>query len=276
MTLPGRARCNELRKIEAGGLRFNVAIDGPEGMPWLVLSNSLGATLGMWQRQVPAFAQHLRVLRYDTRGHGRSSVPAGPYSIAQLGGDVLRMLDALAIERAHFCGLSLGGTTGIWLGAHAPDRIARLVLCNTAAYFGPPEIMNTRIDTVRRHGIEAIADGVLERWFTPSFRASEPDAVERIRADLLATPVEGYVSCCAALRDLDERRSLAHISSPTLVIGGTYDPAPRPEAARELASLIPNARFAELPAAHLTNLGAEQAFNECVLGFLRQGDGGRG
>jgi 3-oxoadipate enol-lactonase len=274
MTLPGRARGDELRTIEAGGLRFNVAIDGPEGTPWLVLSNSLGATLGMWQRQVTAFAQHFRVLQYDTRGHGRSSVPAGPYSIDQLGSDVLRLLDALAIEQAHFCGLSLGGTTGIWLAAHAPDRIGRLALCNTAAYFGPPEIMHARIDTVRQHGVAAIADGVLERWFTPSFRASEPDAVEGIRADLLATPVEGYVSCCAALRDLDERRSLAHISSPTLVIGGTYDPAPRPEAARELASQVPNAQFAELPAAHLTNLGAAQAFNQCVLGFLRRGDSG--
>jgi 3-oxoadipate enol-lactonase len=249
---------------------LNHRFDGPEPAPCVVLSNSLGATLEMWEPQVSSFTSRFRVLRYDTRGHGGSAVPPAPYTIAQLGEDVLRLLDAHGIERAHYCGLSLGGATGIWLGAHAPDRIERLVLCNTAAWFGPPETMNSRIETVRTQGLAALVDGILERWFTPAFRASDPATVEQVRKGLLATPAEGYVGCLAALRDLDERDHLQHIGAPTLVIGGTHDPAPKPEAARQLASAIRDARYLELPAAHLTNLGATEAFNDGVLAFLAE------
>lgn len=247
---------------------FHVAIDGPEGAPWLVLSNSLGATLDMWEPQVAELARSLRLLRYDTRGHGGSGVPPGPYAIADLGGDVLRLMDALRIERAHFCGLSMGGTTGIWLGAHAPERIDRLVLCNTAAWFGPPELMDSRIATVRQSGMAAVAEGILARWFTPGFHDSQPAVVQRIRADLLATPVEGYAGCCAALRDLDERPALASIRAPTLVIGGTHDPAPTPAAIRGLAAQVPGARYVELPTAHLSNLGAPRAFCDALRAHL--------
>ena len=256
-------------RIKTSTITTRYELTGPKDAPVVVLSHSLGCNLHMWDPQMTALERHCRVLRYDTRGHGRSSVPAAPYKIAELGEDVLRLLDALGIERAHFCGLSMGGTTGIWLGAHAPERIGRLVLCNTAAYFGAPEAMNARIDTVRRGGMAAVVDGVLERWFTQSFRANAPEVVEGIREQLLATPVEGYVGCCAALRDVDERGSLARVASPTLVVAGTYDPAPTPQAARELAGLIPGAQFIELPAAHLTNLGAAGQFNARVLDFLR-------
>ena len=247
---------------------LNYMDQGAAGGPTLVLSNSLGATLDMWAPQVEPFQQHFRLIRYDTRGHGKSSVPTAPYSMADLGGDVLRLLDELGIERANFCGLSLGGTTGMWLGAHAPDRVDRLVLCNTAPFFGPPEVFDARIETVRRQGLSALVEGILQRWFTAGFLATQPDVVTAIRTTLLATPVEGYAGCCAALRDLDERIHLARIRAATLVIGGTFDPAPTIDSARSLAAAIPGAEFAEMPTAHLSNLGAAAQFNARVLQFL--------
>jgi 3-oxoadipate enol-lactonase len=254
--------------VELPQVALNFVDAGPADAPVLVLSNSLGAALDMWALQAEDFSQRLRLIRYDTRGHGASSVPPAPYTLAELGGDVLHLLDALAIDRAHFCGISLGGATGMWLAAHAPDRIDRLVLCDTAPYFGPPELMQARIETVRREGMAALADGIVQRWFTPAFQAARPDVVSATRATLLRTPVEGYAGCCAALRDLDERDALAQIRCRTLVIGGTFDPAPTIEASRALAAAIAGAQFAELPAAHLTNLGAAADFNRCVLQFL--------
>jgi 3-oxoadipate enol-lactonase len=195
-------------------------------------------------------------------------VPPGPYTIEQLGTDVIGLLDLLGIERADFCGLSMGGATGMWLGAHAPSRLDRLVLCNTTPWLGPPDVLDARIATVRREGMPALVDGILERWFTPDVRLRNPIAVERIRRSLLETPVAGYVACCEALRDMDQRAGLARIAAPTLVIAGTFDPAPTPAAAREWAATIPNARCMELPAAHLSNVGAAAQFNEEVLAFL--------
>jgi 3-oxoadipate enol-lactonase len=254
--------------IDTGDARLHCRWDGPAEGPVLVLSNSLGASLEMWAPQVEAFCGRFRLLRYDTRGHGASSVPVRPYTIERLATDVLRLLDAHGVERASFCGLSMGGTVGMWLGAHAPDRLERLVLCNTAPYFGPPEVFEARIDAVRREGLAGLVDGILERWFTPAFRAADPATVQRIREMVLATPVEGYAGCCAALRDLDEREDLARIRVPTLVIAGSHDPSSSPGAALAMAAAIPAARCIELPAAHLSNLGAAAAFNASVLGFL--------
>lgn len=254
--------------VEIPGARLHCLRDGlPEG-PALVLSHALGASAAMWEPQVEPFGARFRLLRYDTRGHGASSVPAGPCTIDRLGADVLRLLDAHGVERASFCGLSMGGTVGMWLGAHAPDRIERLVLCNTAPWFGPPAVFDARIAAVRRDGLAGLVEGILERWFTPAFRAADPATVQRIRATVLATPVAGYVACCEALRDLDEREDLARIRAPTLVIAGSHDPTSPPEAALALAAAIPGARCVELPAAHLSNLGATAAFNAAVLGFL--------
>ncbi|MGH8309571.1 MAG: 3-oxoadipate enol-lactonase, partial [Steroidobacteraceae bacterium] len=199
-------------------------VDGPLEAPVVVLSNSLGTSHGMWDAQLPSLARHFRVLRYDTRGHGASDVPPGPYDMAALGRDVLGLLDTAGIQRASFCGLSLGGMTGMWLAAHAPERVDRLVLCNTSSYMGAPEAWNTRIDAVRRGGMAAITEGVIERWFTSEFRAAEPAAVERIRQMLLTTSPEGYVACAAAVRDMDLRDDLTSISAPTLVVSGTRDP----------------------------------------------------
>jgi 3-oxoadipate enol-lactonase len=254
--------------LDVNGTDLRVRIDGLAGAPWLVLSNSLGATLDMWDPQVVALSRDFRLLRYDTRGHGGSAVPPGPYTIEQLGTDVIGLLDLLGIERADFCGLSMGGATGMWLGAHAPSRLDRLVLCNTTPWLGPPDVLDARIATVRREGMPALVDGILERWFTPDARLRNPIAVERIRRSLLVTPVAGYIACCEALRDMDQRAGLARIAAPTLVIAGTFDPAPTPAAAREWAATIPNARCMELPAAHLSNVGAAAQFNEEVLAFL--------
>jgi 3-oxoadipate enol-lactonase len=256
------------RMLRVNGTDLHVRIDGLEGAPWLVLSNSLGATLDMWDPQVVALSRDFRLLQYDTRGHGGSAVPPGPYTIEQLGTDVVGLLDLLGIERAHFCGLSMGGATGMWLGAHAPSRLDRLVLCNTTPWLGPPDVLDARIATVRREGMPALVDGILERWFTRDARLRNPAAVERIRRSLLETPVAGYVACCEALRDMDQRAELARITAPTLVIAGTFDPAPTPAAAREWAAMIPNTRCMELPAAHLSNVGAAAQFNEEVLAFL--------
>jgi 3-oxoadipate enol-lactonase len=254
--------------IDIGDTRLNCSWEALNAGPALVLSNSLGSALDMWRPQVDPFCSKFRLLRYDTRGHGLSSVPPGPYTIAQLGSDVLRVLDAYGIERAHFCGLSMGGVVGMWLGVNAPDRIDRLVLCNTTPWLGPPDVMNSRIDLVRREGLEGLADATMERWFTQEFRAAEPQTVQRIRGQLAATSPEGYIACCEALRDNDLREELARIRAPTLVITGTEGPTSPPPAALAMAAAIPGARCIELPAAHLSNLGAAAAFNASVLGFL--------
>lgn len=254
--------------VQLGSHSLRVRIDESESATWLVLSNSLGATLEMWEPQVAAFSRRYRVLRYDTRGHGASSMPPRPWTIADLGGDVIALLDALGIEHAHFCGLSMGGATGMWLATHASQRVDRLVLCNTTPWLGAPETMTARIAQVRQAGMAPLVDGILQRWFTPEFHALDPAAVDRIRQMLLAAPVEGYANCCEALRDMDQRDDLPRIVLPTLVIAGTEDPSSGIDATRQWAATIPQARVIELPAAHLSNIGAAVAFNAAVLHFL--------
>ncbi|MDQ2962506.1 MAG: 3-oxoadipate enol-lactonase [Pseudomonadota bacterium] len=248
--------------------KLNCRVDGPSDAPVLVLSNSLGTNLSMWDAQMPALTARFRVLRYDTRGHDASTVTPGPYTIAQLGRDVLMLLDALKIRRAHFCGLSMGGMTGMWLGVHAPDRIGRMVLANTAPKIGTPEIWNQRIDNVRKGGMEAIVDTVLERWFTAGFRARAPEAIARMRAMLTATPPEGYVACCAAVRDMDQRDAIAEIRHPVLVIAGTHDAVTPPAEGRATAERIRGARYVELDAAHISNVEAADRFTAEVVAFI--------
>lgn len=243
--------------------------DGPEKGPVLVLSNSLGTALEMWDPQMPALTGRFRVLRYDTRGHGRSAVPSGPYSIADLGKDVLALLDETGVGRASFCGLSMGGMIGMWLGTNARDRIERLVLCNTSAQMiGTPELWQQRITLAQTKGMSALAEGVIERWFTPGFRARDPEAVEQVRKMLLATPGAGYAACCAAIRDQDQLEAISAIRAPTLVVTGSRDPATPPDHGRAIASRIGGAKVVELEAAHLSNIEARERFNESVFGFL--------
>ena len=250
------------------GVELNYRIDGDDAAPVLVLSNSLGTDLAMWEPQMRALPQHFRVLRYDTRGHGMSGLSPAPYAVDRLGKDVLALLDGLGIAQAHFCGLSMGGMTGMWLGVHAPDRLGRLVLCNTAAKIGTPEIWNARIAAVEKGGMAAIQPGVIQRWFTEDFAAAHPDAVSPIAAMLLATAPEGYAAACAAVRDMDQRQAIAAIRAPTLVIAGTHDLATSAAEGRAVADAIPNATYAELPAAHLSNIESAQAFTNALLKFL--------
>jgi 3-oxoadipate enol-lactonase len=255
--------------IESGDCTLNVHWDGPDAAPCVILSHSLGASAAMWRPQVAPFAAHFRVLRYDTRGHGRSTTPPGPYSMAQLGGDVLRLLDASRIGRASFCGLSLGGATGIWLAIHAPDRFERFVFCNTLPWLGPPAAMLARAAAVRGDGLGPLADATMGRWFTAEFAGRDPATVVEIRDAFLATSREGYAGCCEALAEFDERADLQRIARPVLVVAGSVDPSPPLAAARAYAAEIPGARCVELPAAHLSNLGATAEFNRSVIGFLR-------
>lgn len=221
----------------------------------VVLSNSLGTTLEMWQPQAALLARNRRVLRYDMRGHGRSPVPETPYSIADLGADLVALLDRHGIARASLCGVSLGGMVSMWVAAHAPERVDRLVLCSTSAIMGPPESWTERAALVRREGMGAVADTVVARWFTPGFTAARPDVVAAIRAQLASTPPEGYAGCCEALKDMDQRPDLPSISAPTLVIAAEGDPSTPPAHARTIAGLIPGARLEVLDrGAHLVNV----------------------
>jgi len=254
--------------IAAADARFHYRIDGPEGAPVVMLSNSLGTSLSMWDPQIAALAATHRVLRYDSRGHGQSEVTGGPYTIEQLARDALHVMNALGIDRARFCGLSMGGMVGQWLGANAPQRFAKLVLCNTAALIAPPEAWNARIDAVRNGGMAAIVDAVLARWFTAGFLAQATDAVAQTRAMLLATSAEGYTASCAAVRDMDLRASAARIAVPTLVIAGTYDVATPAADGRFLADRIKGARYVELAAAHLSNVESAPAFSRALIEFL--------
>ncbi|WP_341702169.1 3-oxoadipate enol-lactonase [Ferrovibrio sp.] len=252
------------------GVSLNYRLDGPEAAPVLVLSNSLGTDLAMWDAQMPALmAAGHRVLRYDTRGHGGSGLSPAAYQVDRLGRDVLVLMDGLGIARAAFCGLSMGGMTGMWLGVHAPARFSRLVLCNTAAKIGTPDVWNGRIATVEAGGMEAIVAGVIQRWFTEGFVAAQPQAVERIAAMLRATAPAGYCAACAAVRDMDQRAAIAGIRLPVLVIAGSHDLATPAADGRAAADSIPGARYVELPAAHLSNIECETAFTLALLGFLK-------
>jgi len=206
---------------------LNYRLEGPVDAPVLVLSNSLGTDLHMWDAQVPAFSEHFRVLRYDTRGHGGSAVTPGPYSIEQLGQDVLGLVDSLGIDRFAFCGLSMGGLIGQWLGINAGERLTRLVICNTGAKIGTDEVWNERIDTVLEGGEQAMRDmrdASIARWFTPTFAEQQPLQTSRITQMIASTSPEGYAANCAAVRDADYREQLGAIRVPTLIVCGSKDP----------------------------------------------------
>jgi 3-oxoadipate enol-lactonase len=255
---------------------LNHVLEGPEDAPVLVLSNSLGSTLGMWDDQASVLRERFRLLRYDQRGHGDSPVPPGPYEIEDLGLDLLALLDRLEIEHASFCGLSIGGLVGMWFASEAPVRVERLVLCCTAARFDP-DFYDARAHKVRAEGVASISDAVLERWFTPEFRAARPETVERAESMLRATPTEGYAGCCEVLRDTDLRSRLGEIQAPTLVIAGAEDPAATVDQAQEIHDSIQGARLVVIEnAAHLANIEQPEAVTREILNHLEPvaGEGG--
>jgi 3-oxoadipate enol-lactonase len=228
-------------------------VTGPEDASALVLANSIGSTHAMWDAQADALAERFRLVRYDARGHGASAAPPGPYSIEDLGGDVLELLDHLGIERAHVAGLSLGGMTAMWLGINAPERVERLALLATTSRHGPPEMWRERAEQTREQGVAPLAEGTMERWFTAGFREREPEPVARARAMFEATGAEGYASCCAVLERTDLTPQLGSIQAPALVIAGAQDSSTPPDPhAERIAAGIPDVRLEVLdPAAHM-------------------------
>ena len=254
--------------IDCDGCPIHVEVEGPEWAPVLILSNSLGTTLHMWDGQAGPFSRHFRLVRFDRRGHGKSGVPQGPYSMERLGRDVLAIMDGLGVARASWCGLSMGGMEGMWLGANAADRFEKLVLANTSSYFPDKNGWNDRLKLVREKGVPAFASANMERWFTKGFREREPQAVAGVQAMFAATPLEGYLGCGAAVRDMDHRALLPQIRVPTLVIIGRHDPATVPEAGEFVRANIPGASVAMLDAAHLSNVEQPEQFNDAVLSFL--------
>jgi 3-oxoadipate enol-lactonase len=244
-------------------------VDGAEGAPALVLSNSLGTTLEMWEPQLVPLAKRFRVVRYDRRGHGRSPVATGPTTIDDLGGDLIELLDELALERISFCGLSLGGVVGMWLAVNAPERVERLALCCTAASFAPRQGWVDRAATVRTDGMGAIAEAVLGRWFRPSFQNTHPDIAARVHAMLVSIPAEGYAACCDALGDADLTSRLGEIAAPTLVLTGADDPVVPPATGDALAAAIPDAAHTVIEgAAHMANVEQPDAFTAALLRHL--------
>lgn len=254
--------------IDVEGCVIHVETDGPEHAPVLMLSNSLGSDLTMWNSQVASFTRHFRVIRYDHRGHGKSDVPKGPYSMERLSRDVLAILDQLGIDRINWCGLSMGGMIGQWLGAYAPDRIDKLILSNTACYYPDKRVWLERIEFVRKHGIPALVGPTVERWFSKEFREREPVTIADMTRMLLKTDVEGYSGCCAAIREMDHRALLTKITAPTLVIAGRLDPATPIEMSEVIRDQIPRAKLAALEASHLSNVEQPQAYTNVVLQFL--------
>jgi 3-oxoadipate enol-lactonase/4-carboxymuconolactone decarboxylase len=257
--------------------RLFYRLEGPEDKPALVLSHSIGADHGMWAPQVPDLLSHFRVLRYDICGHGASDAPRGDYSIEDLGREVLGLADALKISEFAFCGLSLGGAIGQWLGLHAADRVSRLVLANTSPQFGPRANWDARRKAVLDGGMAAVIDLVMQRFFSPETLTRDDAYARAVRSVILGTDPVGYAGCCAALRDMDHTQSLGQIRVPTLVIVGDRDIAtPWLGHGEILAREIPKAQALHLPAAHISNLERPRSFTAALFSFLLQSDAGSG
>ena len=251
------------------GCPLNYQVEGPSNAPALVLCNSLGTNLHMWDAQSAEWAKHFRLVRYDRRGHGQSGAPKGPYSMDMLGRDALAVADAAGARKFNWCGLSMGGMVGQWLGANAPDRVIRLVLSNTHYYYADKQPWHDRMKFAEQNGLEKLSGPQMERWFTQSFRERSPDGVAKVVKMFTATPLDGFLGCCAAVRDMDFRASTPKITAPTMVINGAQDPATLPAYGEEIAKMIKGSRIVSLDAAHLSNIEQPKAYTEAVLKFLQ-------
>ena len=251
--------------------RLDHRLRGPEGAPVVVLSNSLGTTPELWERQLPALLERFRVLTYDHPGHGASPLPEQPCTVESLARGLLALLDELGVDRVSLCGVSLGGMVAMAIALDAPERVERLVLACTSAYLGPPQGWAERARIVRTEGMRAIADTVVGRWFTPELAQKEPETVARFHAMLVATPPEGYGRCCEAVGAWDARERISAIAAPVLVVAGAEDPATPPEHADLIATRVAGARLVVLArAAHLANVERADAFTEAALAHLGQ------
>lgn len=256
--------------VKTATLDIHYAEDGPADAPALVFSNSLATNLSMWQVQAQHFSDRFRVIRYDQRGHGTTAVPAGPYTFEQLANDAVALLDALDIPTAHFVGLSMGGMTALGLALDHADRIASIAACNCVAGYGPDgvKVWDERIAAVSETGLEPIIDATVERWFTPPTRAARPDDMAAVRTMIAATPVQGYLGCCGALKHLAYQDRLAGITLPTLFIAGTHDIGAPAAAMREMHARVAGSRYVELDAAHVSNIERPAEFNAALDEFL--------
>jgi 3-oxoadipate enol-lactonase len=259
-------------KIKVNGIDINYRVEGPDGAPWVTMSNSLATTHRMWDAQTEAFTKQYRVLRYDKRGHGDTDVPPGPYSFELLADDVLALLDALRITRTHFVGLSMGGMTGMTMALRKPEVLRTLILCDTTSKdpLGDPALWQQRIDAVNAGGsMEPLVESTVARFLTPDTVKNRPRVADAVRTMVRTTPTRGYVACCQAIAKLNLTHRLGEISIPTLVVVGADDPATTVEMARTIHQGIAGSELVILKgAAHLSNLEQPDAFNEAVLGFL--------
>jgi len=253
---------------DIAGETFNVLIEGDENKEVLLVSNPMGTNLHLWDPQIPALAEHFRIVRYDSRGHGASVANQGPYSVEGLSRDALAIMDAHGIERAHWLGLSMGSIVGLWLLVHARERIGRAVLASTAAQIPGPDLWNSRIRSARDTGMNGVAMAVAERWFTKTYRDTNPDKVEAVMEMVQATPLHGYLAALAAIRDMDMREAIRNIRNEVLVIAGRHDPSTPPGMGALVASSIDRAKFVTLEASHMSNIEDEANFTKAVVDFL--------
>lgn len=256
--------------IETRGFPLHVEVEGPDDAPVLMLSNSLCTDLRMWDDQMPAFTKAFRVVRYDRRGHGQSGIPKGPYAVEDFGRDALAIIDGLGLTKVNWCGLSMGGMVGQWLGANAPERIERLVMSNTHSYYADKTVWDERMKLAQIKGMAFAAGPAMGRWFTPDFIAKHPAKVALVQKMFTDTNLDGYLACCTAIRNMDMQPTHPKIQAPTLVIVGLQDPATPPAAGEEIQKRIKGAKLATIDASHISNMGQPKAYADLVLGFLTQ------
>jgi 3-oxoadipate enol-lactonase len=254
--------------VDTPGARIRYRVDGPEHGPPVLLSNALGTTADMWSPQVEQLQATLRLIRYDTRGHGESSAPAGEYTLEELGEDAMHVLDAVGVDEAHICGLSLGGLTAMWIGIFQPSRVRGLIVADTAARIGTTERWNERVAKARAEGMIAIADLNMGNWFTAAYREQAPETVARIHRMVAACNPDGYIGCCAALRDADLRAVIDRVRARTLVIAGSHDPSTTLADAEFISQHIPDATLLTLDAAHLSNIECASSFTRHIEAFV--------
>jgi 3-oxoadipate enol-lactonase len=259
-------------KVKANGININYQIDGADGAPWIVFSNSLATTIAMWDEQAHALKNSYRVLRYDQRGHGGTDAPVGRYAFDTLLADALALLDALSIKKAHFAGLSMGGATALGLAERHPDRFERIIVCDSPCQSTPrsSQQWEERIAVAQKQGIAALVEPTVSRWFPPEILAKNPPHLDKVRAMIRATPVDGFIGCAAALADHDYAAAISGVKCPVLFLVGEKD-APAP-AMRKLHEKLPGSRYVELPGAgHISNMDRPAEFNRAVVEFLAAG-----
>jgi 3-oxoadipate enol-lactonase len=258
-------------KIKANGININYQIDGPEGAPWIVLSNSLATTLAMWDQQAADLKAQYRVLRYDQRGHGETDAPAGRYTFEQLIADALGLMDALAIKKAHFGGLSMGGATALGFAQKHPDRLDKVIVCDTPCQSTPTSTQQweERIVVAQKQGMEALVEPTIGRWFPPAVLEAKPPHVDKVRAMIRTTPVNGFIGCAAALANHDYASAVATVTRPVLFMAGEKDGV-TPTAMRKLSAALPGSRYVELPGAgHISNMDQPEGFTWAIADFLK-------